>query len=101
MMPHKTPIEIHHNYLNPFYPQNPTNKTKKSIVSLFLPSIEYQVSSIKPTCFGQLRVQHAGYYPIAGLAQAMGSQSLRDEKPNAKTANPGQNPFASSSLCGS
>ena len=38
-----------------FYPQNQTNKTKKSIVSPVLPSIEYQVSSIKPTCFGRLR----------------------------------------------
>jgi len=80
----RSPLWLIQDIKYPFYPQNPTNKTKKLIVSPFLPSIEYQVSSIKPTCFGQLCVQHAGYYLIARLAQAMGSQSLRDEKTNAK-----------------
>jgi hypothetical protein len=50
-----------------------------------------RTSSIKPACFGRLRVQHAGYHLIAGRAQAAGSQSLRDEEPNAKTTPPGQN----------
>jgi thioredoxin-related protein len=50
--------------------------------------------------FGRLRVQHAGYRRIAERAQAAGSQSLRDEKSNDRTALLGQNSFVPSSLCG-